>query len=77
MSTQELQIDLIKKISEITDEAKLRDLLRLLKFQSQETPFITTEEDKKNIAEAQKQIKEGKVISNEMVQKEIEECLRK
>lgn len=77
MHTSELQINLINKITRITDEVKLRELLQLLKFQSDQAVFETPEEDKKAIAEARKQIANGETLTDEEVQKEIRRCLNK
>lgn len=77
MSTAELQIDLINRIKNITDQVKLKELLELLKFQADESVYITTEDEKKAISEALQQIKEGKVISHEDLQKEVSALLRR
>ncbi|TXF79429.1 hypothetical protein [Chryseobacterium sp.] len=77
MSTAELKIDLINRIKNTTDQVKLKELLELLKFQADESVYVTSEDDKKAISEARQQIKEGKVIPNGDVQKEISEWLTK
>ncbi len=75
MSTAELKLDLISQIAGITDKVKLKELMQLLKFQTEESIFITNEEAKSAIAEARKEVAEGKVFTNEEVQKEIKEWL--
>lgn len=75
MSTAELKLDLISQIAGITDKVKLKELMQLLKFQTEESICITNEEDKSAIAEARKEVAEGKVFTNEEVQKEIKEWL--
>lgn len=77
MSTAELKIEVINRIVNISDQIKLKDLLQLLKFQSEESIFITNEEEKSAISEARKEIVEGNTFSNEDVQTEINEWLRK
>lgn len=77
MDTAELKIDLIKKITSINDELKLREILHLLEFQADESDFKTSNEDKKAIIEARKQIDKGETLTNEDVQKEIKKCLYK
>jgi len=77
MDTAELKIDLIKKITSITDEIKLREILQLLEFQADKSMFETSKEDKKAIMEARRQIAEGEILTNEEVQKEIKKCLNK
>lgn len=75
MNTAELQIDLINQITGITDKVKLKELLQLLKFQNDESIYLTDEDEKKAILEARNEIKNGNVLSDEDVQKEINEWL--
>jgi hypothetical protein len=77
MSTAKLKIDLINQITGITDQVKLKELLQLLKFQNDETVYVTNEDEKKAILEARNEIKNGKVSSDAEVQKEISEWLNK
>ncbi|MFV0565175.1 MAG: hypothetical protein ACK5NB_04985 [Flavobacteriaceae bacterium] len=77
MSTSELKIDLINQISGITDKVRLKDILQLLKFQLDETVYITNSEEKKAITEARNQIAENKVVPNETLQEEIQKWLEK
>jgi len=77
MSTAELKMEVINRIVSLSDNSKLKELLQLLKFQSEETIFVTNDEEKSAISEARKEIAEGKIFSNEDVQKEINEWLRK
>lgn len=76
MTTAELQIDLINRITGITDASKLEELLQLVKFQSDKTVYITNDEDKKIVAEARAEIASGKTISNEDLQSEINILLK-
>ena len=75
MSTAELKLDLISQIAGITDKVKLKELMHLLKFQTEKSIYITSEEDKNAISEARKEIANGNVITNEEVQHEIKEWL--
>ena len=75
MSTAELKLDLISQIAGLTDKVKLRELMELLKFQTEESLYITSKEEKTVIAEARQEVAEGKVFTNEEVQKEIKEWL--
>ena len=77
MSTAELKLDLINEITAITEKVKLKELLQLVKFQSEEQLFITNDDEKKAITEARNQILEKKVSSNEEFQREIEQWLGK
>ncbi len=77
MSTAELKLDLINQITSITDKVKLKELLNFIKFQADESTYITNDEEKKAIKEAKNQISNGNGISNEDVQKEITSWLEK
>lgn len=77
MSTAELKIDLIHQITGITEKVRLEELLDLIKFQNNESIYITNDEEKQAILEAQKQISNGEMFSNEDVQAEIKEWLSK
>lgn len=77
MSTAELKLDLINQITSITDKVKLKELLNFIKFQADESTYITNDEEKNAIKEAKNQIKNGDGISNEDVQKEITSWLEK
>ena len=77
MSTAELKLDLINKITGITDIVRLKELLQLLKFQNDNSLYITNEEEKKAISEARDQIARGEFLSNDEVQKEIHKWLKK
>ena len=77
MSTAELKLDLINQITSITDKVKLKELLNFIKFQADESIYITNDEEKNAIKEAKNQISNGDGISNEDVQKEITSWLEK
>ena len=77
MSTAELKLNLINQIAGITDKVRLKEIMQLLKFQADESIFITNKEEKEAVKEAQNQIKNGDGISNEDVQKEITSWLEK
>lgn len=77
MSTAELKIDLIAQITGITDKVKLEEIMQLIKFQSDETIFVTTKDEKLAIQDARKQIAHGNSITNEDLQNEIQEWLKK
>ena len=77
MSTAELKIDLIHQITGINEKVKLEELLELIKFQNNESIYITNDDEKQAILEAQQQISNGETYSNEDVQAEIKEWLSK
>ena len=51
MSTAELKLDLITQITQITDKVKRNELMPLLKFQTEESMYNTSHEDKNEISE--------------------------
>ena len=77
MSTAELKLNLINQIAGITDKVRLKEIMQLLKFQADESLYITNKEEKEAVKEAQNQIKNGDGLSNEDVQKEITSWLEK
>ena len=77
MSTAELKLNLINQIAGITDKVRLKEIMQLLKFQADESLYITNKEEKEAVKEAKNQIKNGDGISNENVQKEITSWLEK
>ncbi|WP_312421133.1 hypothetical protein [Epilithonimonas sp.] len=77
MNTAELKLDLINHITSITDKTRLKELLQQLKFQSDESIYITSEDEKQAISAARYQIDNGEVLSNDSVQEEIKEWLKK
>ncbi len=77
MSTAELKLNLINQIAGITDKVRLKEIMQLIKFQADESLYITNKEEKEAVKEAKNQIKNGDGISNEDVQKEITSWLEK
>ncbi len=77
MSTAELKIDLINQITLIRDKARLKELLHLLKFQEDSSVYITNDDEKSAVFEARLEIEKGELSSDEEVQKEINEWLKK
>jgi len=77
MSTAELKLNIINQIAGITDKVRLKEIMQLLKFQADESLYITNKEEKEAVKEAKNQIKNGDGISNEDVQKEITSWLEK
>jgi len=77
MNTAELKLDLINHITSIKDKVRLKELLQQLKFQADESLYITNEDEKTAISEARYQIDNGNILSNDSVQEEIKEWLKK
>lgn len=76
MSTADLKIDLITQIAGITDKVRLIELMQMLKFESENPPYITNDEEKQIVAEARTQIANGEFITNDDFQNEIQKWLK-
>lgn len=77
MSTSDLKIDLITQIAGITDKVRLKELLQILKFESDDSIFLTSEEEKDSVSVARDQIANGDFITNSDFQKDIQKWLNK
>ena len=77
MSTADLKIDLITQITSITDKVRLKELLQMLKFESDNSIYLTSEEEKEAISEARNQIANGDFITSDDFQKDIQKWLKK
>jgi len=76
-TTADIKKDLISRITKITDEFKLKEMLRFLEFQSDVSVFETSNEEKNAIADAQNQIKKGAFLTHDEAENQIEEWLKK
>jgi len=77
MNSAELKLNLINKITQITDVVQLKELLQLIKFQSDDTVYLTNETEKEAVLEGRNQVKNGEILSQTDVEKEINEWLSK
>lgn len=77
MNSAEIKIDIINKITNITDISHLEELLQVMNFQRDESIFLTTYEDKDSIKEARKQIDSGEIISDSNLRNEISQWLKR
>ena len=77
MSIADLKIDLITQIASITDKVRLKELLQMLKFESDNSIYLTSEEEKEAISEARNQIANGDFITSDDFQKDIQKWLKK
>ena len=75
MSTANLKIDLINKITQLHDFNVIKEIKRVLDFELDEGIFKLTAAQKKRIAEAKLEIKQKKVLSEAAANKEINEWL--
>jgi predicted AAA+ superfamily ATPase len=78
MSTTELKLEIINKITSITDTEILSEIYRLVNLESNmETSYKLSEEGKKAIELGLKDVKEGRLYSNEQADNLIQEWLKK
>ena len=76
MSTLELKKLLISKIDDIDDEELLKAVYKLLDYKSTSGDvYVLSKEEEKEINEGLQQVRKGKTISDEDVQKEIDRWL--
>jgi predicted transcriptional regulator len=76
MSTIELKNILLKKL-ESADDALLREILALIEFETTKNVYKLSKEESNKVADGLEQIKNGQIISNANVDKEIDEWLSK
>ena len=76
-TTADIKKDLISRIAKITDEFRLKEMLRFLEFQSDISVFETSNEEKDAIAGAQTQIEKGAFLSQDEAENQFEEWLKK
>jgi predicted transcriptional regulator len=74
MSTIELKNILLKKL-ESADDALLREILALIEFETTKEVYKLSKEESNKVADGLEQIKNGQIISNANVDKEIDEWL--
>ncbi|KJD33100.1 hypothetical protein PK35_09060 [Tamlana nanhaiensis] len=77
MNAAELKLNLITKITSISDKKKLTELLQLINFQSDASEFITSNDEKQAISEAKIQIEKGDTYTNSQVQEEVLKWIKK
>lgn len=77
MSTADLKIDLISQITSITDKVRLKELMQILKFESESAIYVTNNDEKEAVSVARNQIKNGESITHKDFQKDLQEWLKK
>ena len=77
MSIDELKDMIIEKVNEIEDENLLKDILRLIGFESESDIYILNEEEIAMIQKAQADIDAGNLLSEEEAEAEIEAWFKK
>lgn len=78
MTTKSLKEKVIKSVEAVENDALLESLLNIIELESDEDSIYEfTAHQKSQIELAKKEIKEGKVFTNEEVNSEIDEWLNK
>ncbi len=78
MSATELKLQIINKVSSITDELILEEIYRLVNIESEmDSISILTDEEKKAVGMGLDDIKEGRVYTSEQADTIIKEWLKK
>lgn len=77
MSTSELKELLIDTIRNIEDAELLEDIYQLLCLPESNTVYVFNDEERHAIKEAEEQIRNGDYLTNEEVDKEVDEWLNK
>ena len=77
MSSAELQLklDVINKITELKEIRVIREIKKLLDFELDEDVFVLSKKQENRIAEARKEYANGKISSDEEVNKDVEQWL--
>jgi predicted transcriptional regulator len=78
MSAAELKLQIINKVSSITDEHILEEIYRLVNIESEmDSIYRLTDEEKKAMEIGLKDIKEGRVFTSEQANNMIKEWRKK
>jgi len=75
MSTIELRHHIIKKLSLIDDDSFLKAIKTIIESKVNEGVYTLSDFQKKRVDSAREQIKKGQTISDEKLQKEIDQWL--
>lgn len=76
MSTIELKINLIKRISEINDDSFLEAIMTILDLKIDTKVYHLTSKQKDSINESRKQVANGEVFSNDQINQEFQKWLK-
>lgn len=78
MSLTELKLQIINKVSSITDELILEEIYKLVMLESEmDSIYRLTDAERNAVAEGLQDIKEGRVYSSEAAENMIKEWLEK
>lgn len=78
MSSSELKLQIISKITSITDELILEEIYKLVNLESDmDALYRLTDSERSAIADGLKDVKEGRVYSSEAAENMLKEWLKK
>ena len=78
MSSTELKLQIINKITSMTDELILEEIYRLINLESEmDSMYRLSEDERKAVETGLKDVKEGRIYSSEAAENMIKEWLRK
>ena len=77
MTTANLKIDLINKITQLKERYVIDEIKRILDFESDKGIFKLNSKQKARILEGKEEYKAGKVLSEKVANKQIQEWLTK
>ncbi|TKB96959.1 hypothetical protein [Pedobacter cryophilus] len=78
MSSSELKIQIINKVTSIEDQSVLEEIYKLVNMESElDSIYKLTQEEKEAIEFGLEDIKAGRVYSSEDADKMMKECLKK
>ncbi len=78
MSSTELKLQIINKITSMTDELILEEIYRLINLESEmDSMYRLSDDERKAVETGLKDVKEGRIYSSEAAENMIKEWLRK
>lgn len=77
MSTAELKIDLINRITQLKDIVLIEEIQRLMDFELDKGNFELSSKQKTRILEAKKEYQSGKTLSESDANNQIQEWLKR
>lgn len=75
MSTAELKRDLINRITNLKDDQLIKDIQKLLDFELEQGEYQLTSQQLHRIEEANAEYSEGKVLTNDAANEQIQKWL--
>jgi len=76
MSTSDLKIDLINRITQLKEARIIEEIQKLLDFELDGGEYILTDSQKNRISEAQEEYKNSSFLTDDQANQDIEEWLK-